>query len=145
MDKFLDAVPSSTEHYSELPVPGARFLVGPYVTAAVRRLGENRNQQTNHRHAGYSFAGSTLAETYKAWDTKGMYVPHPSLCFFCYLTTNLSKRVFILGPSHHVYFQGARLTPFSVYETPLGNVPVDRESKFGLEVDAASQFTVLMS
>jgi predicted class III extradiol MEMO1 family dioxygenase len=39
-----------------------------------------------------------------------------------------SKRVFILGPSHHVYFKGARLSPFSVYETPLGNVPVDRQS-----------------
>jgi predicted class III extradiol MEMO1 family dioxygenase len=29
MDKFLAAVPASTEHYSQLPVPGARFLVGP--------------------------------------------------------------------------------------------------------------------
>jgi len=38
----------------------------------------------------------------------------------------ISKRVFILGPSHHVYFKGGMLTPFHIYETPLGDVPVDR-------------------
>lgn len=69
-------------------VKGARFVVGP--------------------HAGYAYAGRTLAETYSAWDTEGI------------------KRLFILGPSHHVYFRGAQLTPFSSYETPLGDVPVDR-------------------
>lgn len=87
MEQFLDAVPSTGPDYTSLPVPGARFLVGP--------------------HAGYTYAGKTLAETYKAWDVQGI------------------KRVFILGPSHHVYFHGAKLTKFINYETPLGTVPVD--------------------
>lgn len=90
LDHFLEAVPPSGPSYDSLPVPGARFLVGP--------------------HAGYAYAGKTLAETYKAWDVTGV------------------KRVFILGPSHHVYFRGANLTQFAKYETPLGDVPVDVET-----------------
>ena len=31
----------------------------------------------------------------------------------------------ILGPSHHEYFQGCGLTPFEVFDTPLGKVKVD--------------------
>lgn len=88
LDRYLDAVPSSKPgSYDSLPVPGARFIVGP--------------------HAGYTYAGPTLAESYKALDV-----------------TNI-KRVFILGPSHHVFFRGARLTKFAHYETPIGTVPVD--------------------
>jgi AmmeMemoRadiSam system protein B len=90
LDQFLEAVPLSGPDYTSLPVTGARFLVGP--------------------HAGYAYAGKTLAETYKAWDIQGI------------------KRVFILGPSHHVYFHGANLSKFSTYETPLGDVPVDVET-----------------
>ncbi|CAN6620457.1 MEMO1 family protein Mho1p [Trichomonascus vanleenenianus] len=91
LEEFLTNVPESKPGvYSKLPVPGARFLVGP--------------------HAGYLFCGQTLAETYKAWDLSRI------------------KRVFILGPSHHVYFTGARLTPFAQYETPLGDIPVDTDT-----------------
>lgn len=69
-------------------VPGARVLIGP--------------------HAGYTYSGERLAETYNVWDTSKV------------------KRVFLLGPSHHVYFKNcAMLTPFEFYETPLGNLPVD--------------------
>lgn len=41
-------------------------------------------------------------------------------------TTDCSKRVFILGPSHHVHLNGCALTKFFEYATPLGNLPVDR-------------------
>lgn len=89
LDNYLKNVPDSQPGiYDSLPVPGARFLVGP--------------------HAGYAFAGQTLAETYKAWDISNI------------------KRVFILGPSHHVYFKGALLSAFDTYETPIGDVPVDQ-------------------
>lgn len=87
LEMFLDNVPTSGFKYEQLPVPGARFLVGP--------------------HAGYAYAGQTLAQTYKAWDLSNI------------------KRVFILGPSHHVFFRGGQLTAFSNYETPLGDIPVD--------------------
>ncbi len=41
----------------------------------------------------------------------------------------LSKRVFVLGPSHHVYLDGCALTKCTEYVTPLGNLPIDLDSK----------------
>ncbi|ODV85769.1 hypothetical protein CANARDRAFT_7140 [[Candida] arabinofermentans NRRL YB-2248] len=83
LDEFLKEAPPQ--------IAGARVLVGP--------------------HAGYSYAGSTLAQTYKAFDG-----------------TNI-KRVFILGPSHHVYFKNKAMTSgCDTYETPIGNIEVDRET-----------------
>lgn len=45
------------------------------------------------------------------------------------LTFPLSKRVFILGPSHHLYIQGCALSACKEYETPIGNLPLDLDSK----------------
>ena len=41
-----------------------------------------------------------------------------------------SKRVFILGPSHHVALPGCAITQTVVYETPLYNLKIDHKSKF---------------
>jgi AmmeMemoRadiSam system protein B len=38
------------------------------------------------------------------------------------------KRVFILGPSHHVYIDHCALSEFEYYATPLGNLTVDTET-----------------
>lgn len=38
-----------------------------------------------------------------------------------------SKRVFLLGPSHHHYLSGAATTKFDIYDTPLGGLPIDKE------------------
>lgn len=40
----------------------------------------------------------------------------------------LSKRVFVLGPSHHVYMPGCALSSCKEFETPIGNLPLDLES-----------------
>jgi hypothetical protein len=40
-----------------------------------------------------------------------------------------SNRVFILGPSHHYYLQGCALSKYTEYQTPVGNLPIDVESK----------------
>jgi hypothetical protein len=40
----------------------------------------------------------------------------------------LRKRVFILGPSHHVYLNGCALSKCTEYATPLGVLPLDRSS-----------------
>ncbi|KLO14434.1 UPF0103-domain-containing protein [Schizopora paradoxa] len=61
-------------------------------------------------HAGYSYSGPAAAWAYKAIDTTGI------------------KRVFILGPSHHVYVDGCQLTKCNEYATPLGSLPVDKET-----------------
>lgn len=61
-------------------------------------------------HAGFRYSGPTAAHAYA-------YLQHlPSI-----------KRVFILGPSHHVYLKGCALTTAAEYATPWGNVPTDFE------------------
>lgn len=61
-------------------------------------------------HAGYTYCGKILANTYK--------VLNPEL-----------KRLFIIGPSHHVYFKGCVLTTTcTAYESPIGDVKVDTET-----------------
>ncbi|KAG8905430.1 hypothetical protein FRB99_008976 [Tulasnella sp. 403] len=61
-------------------------------------------------HAGYSYSGPAAAWAYKCIDTTGI------------------KRVFILGPSHHVYLDGCALSMCDAYETPIGELPLDRET-----------------
>jgi len=72
-------------------------------------------------HAGYDYSGPTAAWAYKSIDTTGI------------------KRVFLLGPSHHVYLDGCALTPFAKYATPLGDLPVDAETT--AELKATGKFS----
>lgn len=60
-------------------------------------------------HAGYIFSGAVAAAAYLRLDPEVRY-----------------KRIFLLGPSHHVAFDGASVaSAFTAYSTPLGNVDVD--------------------
>ncbi|EJD03938.1 UPF0103-domain-containing protein [Fomitiporia mediterranea MF3/22] len=61
-------------------------------------------------HAGYSYSGPAAGWAYKSIDTTGI------------------KRVFILGPSHHVYLDCCALSRFQEYATPIGNLPLDIET-----------------
>eukprot|EP00602_Paraphysomonas_sp_CaronLab_P002561 CAMPEP_0185018602 /NCGR_PEP_ID=MMETSP1103-20130426/1268_1 /TAXON_ID=36769 /ORGANISM="Paraphysomonas bandaiensis, Strain Caron Lab Isolate" /LENGTH=263 /DNA_ID=CAMNT_0027548459 /DNA_START=135 /DNA_END=926 /DNA_ORIENTATION=+ len=58
-------------------------------------------------HAGYSYAGETAAYAYKQIDPEKY------------------SRVFIFGPSHHVYLKRLCISGASVLETPVGNLTVD--------------------
>ncbi len=70
-------------------------------------------------HAGYYFSGNVAASAYMALDPKKTY-----------------KRIFLLGPSHHVWLDGASVnTEVDYYATPLGNVKVDREMALKLTED----------
>eukprot|EP01135_Chromosphaera_perkinsii_P010431 Nk52_evm1s2127 gene=Nk52_evmTU1s2127 len=61
-------------------------------------------------HAGYSFCGKCAAFSYKQIVSKDV------------------KRVFILGPSHHVYLDGCAVSRCSKYETPLGDLTIDKQT-----------------
>ena len=51
--------------------------------------------------------------------------------FYCICTAdNFRKRVFILGPSHHVRMSGCALSGTETYQTPLYDLTIDRESKY---------------
>ena len=63
-------------------------------------------------HAGYYYSGNVAASAYMALNPKQPY-----------------KRIFLLGPSHHEWLDGASVnTGADRYATPLGEVPVDRET-----------------
>ena len=62
-------------------------------------------------HAGYYFSGNVAASAYAQLNPKKPY-----------------KRIFLLGPSHHEWLNGASVNgEVDDYATPLGNVPVDRK------------------
>ena len=63
-------------------------------------------------HAGYYFSGNVAAAAYAAIPTDRQY-----------------KRIFLLGPSHHEWLDGASVnTEADYYATPLGQVKVDGET-----------------
>ena len=67
-------------------------------------------------HAGYYFSGNVAASAYMSINPKKKY-----------------KRIFLLGPSHHEWLDGASVnTEADYYATPLGQVKVDSETAAAL-------------
>ncbi|ORX37967.1 MEMO1 family [Kockovaella imperatae] len=66
-------------------------------------------------HAGYAYSGPAAAWAYAA------------------IPTDRIKRIVLLGPSHHAYFEGIALSPFASYDTPLGQIPLDTQALEDLE------------
>ncbi len=63
-------------------------------------------------HAGYYFSGNVAASAYARLNPKKSY-----------------KRIFLLGPSHYEWLDGASVnSEVDYYATPLGQVKVDRET-----------------
>jgi len=60
-------------------------------------------------HAGYIYSGKLSNISY-------------SLC-----SLQNPKRVIVIGPSHHVFFEGSSICIDDEYETPLGNIEIDIE------------------
>ena len=74
-------------------------------------------------HAGYYYSGNVAASAYMALNPKQPY-----------------KRIFLLGPSHHEWLDGASVnTEADYYATPLGDVKVDRETAKKLTTDLADR------
>ena len=63
-------------------------------------------------HAGYYFSGNVAAKAYMSLPKEKQF-----------------KRIFLLGPSHHEWLDGASVnSEADYYATPLGEVKVDRET-----------------
>ena len=60
-------------------------------------------------HAGYVYSGPVAGYSFKAT------LPY----------RGQDPTVFLLGPAHYVAFEGISTGPFTAWETPLGEVPVD--------------------
>ena len=62
-------------------------------------------------HAGYIYSGFTANLAYKLVSS----------------SKNDIKRVVVIGPSHRVYLKGASVALYDEYETPLGNLKIDKK------------------
>lgn len=60
-------------------------------------------------HAGYIYSGFTVNLAYNLVNKKDI------------------KRVVVIGPSHRAYLKGASVALYDEYETPLGNLKIDKE------------------
>lgn len=76
-------------------------------------------------HAGYAYSGPAAAWAYKCIDATKY------------------KRIFVLGPSHHVYIDGCALSACQTYSTPVGDLPLDRDTI--AELKATGEFAQDMS
>ncbi len=63
-------------------------------------------------HAGYIYSGQTAARAYRCLE----------------LHRDEIRRVVLFGPAHRVYLEGMAVPSVDLFTTPLGDVPLDRES-----------------
>ncbi|KAG6465413.1 hypothetical protein O3G_MSEX015133 [Manduca sexta] len=71
-------------------------------------------------HAGYSYCGACAAFAYRQ------------------VSPVVVKRIFILGPSHHVRLGGCALSSLDKYQTPLYDLTIDKQ--IYAELEATRQF-----
>jgi MEMO1 family protein len=62
-------------------------------------------------HAGYRYSGPVAGSAFVRWQGAG----------------EGNRRVVVIGPSHYVEFEGVALSSAAAFETPLGEVPIDRD------------------
>ncbi len=79
-------------------------------------------------------------------EPRAIIVPHAGYVYsaftanFAYrlLANTHAKRVVVIGPSHRVYLRGTSVSDYDTYETPYGDLPIDKalvadlEARFGL-------------
>ena len=63
-------------------------------------------------HAGYIYSGETAALAYQSLQSRRHEI----------------KRVILFGPAHRVYLAGMALPSVDTFNTPLGEIPLDRET-----------------
>lgn len=63
-------------------------------------------------HAGYIYSGSVAAEAYQ-------YIKP---------CASAIRRIVLLGPAHRVYLDGMAIPAVDSFHTPLGDIPLDRET-----------------
>ena len=65
-------------------------------------------------HAGYMYSGAVAAAAFRI------------------LKGSTYECVFLVGPSHREYFNGVTIYPGDAYETPLGQIPINKEFRAAL-------------
>lgn len=99
--------------------------IGGYLSRANKEENSQFLKSIIVPHAGYRFCGNTAANA------------------FINIDPNKYSRLVVLGPSHHASFEGCGLSPFSIFETPFGDIPMDLETKENLLNKRGSHFFTL--
>ncbi len=97
--------------------------------------------QFNHK-----FDTIPIAEKIQSIIPRAVIVPHAGYIYsgftanfaYLFLKQAKAKRIIIIGPSHHHYFQGISGSYYENYETPCGNLEIDSPYLFAL----AKQFSI---
>jgi hypothetical protein len=99
------------QFYPDDPVV-LREQLGSLLAQARSIPGEGRVKALIAPHAGYLYSGQTAASTYHTLQPQSEQI----------------ERVVLLGPAHRVAFSGLATSSMDFFSTPLGDVPLDRES-----------------
>lgn len=92
-------------------------------------------------HAGYSYSGPAAAWAYRCIPAgSNSHTTSNSASAPASAGASAIKRVFILGPSHHVYLDGCALSTCESYATPLGDLPLDVELINGSGLAGTGEF-----
>ncbi|MFA6716093.1 MAG: AmmeMemoRadiSam system protein B [Victivallales bacterium] len=83
---------------------------------------------------------------------RAVILPHAGYCFSAQTTVKTLlktiernySRVLIIAPSHRVPFSGIALSEYDIYQTPLGDVPVDTESVANI-IGTGNEYVAYMS
>lgn len=73
-------------------------------------------------HAGYRYSGPVAGSAFRPWAHEEATSASPEV-----------NRIVVIGPSHHVDFEGIALPESSVFETPLGSIDVDPDAESTLK------------
>ncbi|PRP88550.1 hypothetical protein PROFUN_02961 [Planoprotostelium fungivorum] len=104
---------------------------------------EQKTRLASHAGSWYSEDGTHLDQQLSGWLTiakttddsaRGIISPHagysysgpPAAYGFKNMDKNKIKRVFVIGPSHHHYFTRCALSKMDRYDTPLGDIILDK-------------------
>ncbi|XP_022951453.1 protein MEMO1-like [Cucurbita moschata] len=102
-------------------------------------------RRASHAGSWYSRNSKKLAEELDGWlrasglskspDVRGVIAPHAGYSYsgraaayaFANIDPTTISRIFLLGPSHHYYTKKCALSTATIYQTPLGDLPIDVE------------------
>lgn len=86
-----------------------RKEIGNYLDAEYK-FGEKKPKMIIVPHAGYRYSAQVAAKAYLELEKNAAEI----------------KTVFVIGPSHHVYLNGAAIPSHDYFATPLGDIPLDK-------------------
>ncbi|KAL8714519.1 MAG: hypothetical protein Q9220_001467 [cf. Caloplaca sp. 1 TL-2023] len=155
LQDWLDAVPSSIDGIGSIPQPSARIIIAPYALPGYPLPQNTFIQQFQLTQTSVMQATATQAPpppgpTNVSISENGMPCPHlaplPRKKNHNLTQTNLtinSERIFLLGPSHHLYLPTVALPSQSLttYSTPIGPLPLDTSTLSTLR--STGEFTTL--